>query len=148
MTKELKAEMKATIRYAGERDLFIATSSSGHAQVLDADGARRSAASPLELLLLALGACTAVDVASILEKKRARLSAYRVDVTATRRDEYPRHLTAMNVHHVLHGSNISEQGVTQAIELSETKYCSVAATLKPTVEIISTYEIHNEESGD
>jgi putative redox protein len=137
-------DMKAVVRYAGD-ELFVGITPSGHAQVLDTNHERASAATPVELLLIALGSCTAVDVVSILRKKREELTDYRVEVTGTRRDEHPRAYTRMEVKHILRGRKLSEKAVAQAIELSETKYCSVAATLRPTVEIVSSYEIINEE---
>jgi putative redox protein len=140
----LMNDTKAVIRHAGD-DLFVGITPSGHAQVLDTNHERASAATPVELLLVALGSCTAVDVVSILRKKREELTDYRVEVTGARRDEHPRAYTRMEVKHILRGRNLSEKAVAQAIELSETKYCSVAATLRPTVEIVSSYEIINEE---
>ena len=137
-------EAKATILYAGD-ELFIGISPSGHAQVLETNHERASAATPMELLLIALGSCTAVDVISILRKKRERVTEYRVEVRGQRRAEPPRSYTRMEVHHILRGHKLREKAVAQAIELSETKYCSVAATLRPTAEIVSSYEIINEE---
>lgn len=137
---------KAIIHYAGE-DLFIGISPSGHAQTLDTNHERASAASPVELLLIALGSCTAVDVITILKKKREQVTNYRVEVRGERRSEHPRSFTRMEVRHIVHGRNISEKALAQAIELSETKYCSVAATLRPTVEIISSYEIIEENAS-
>ena len=137
---------KAIIHYAGD-DYFVAVTPSGHAQTLDTNTERGSAASPMELLLLALGSCTAVDVVSILKKKRERVTDYRVEVRGARRDEYPRKYARMEVRHILRGRNLSERAVAQAIELSETKYCSVAASLRPAVEIVSSYEIVEEEEG-
>jgi putative redox protein len=95
----------------------------------------------MELLLVGLGSCTAVDVIGILKKKREQVTAYRVEVRGERRADHPRSYTRMEVHHVVTGRELSEKAVSQAIELSETKYCSVAATLRPTAEIVSTFEI-------
>jgi len=139
------SEIKATVVYAGA-DLFVGISPGGHAQVLDTDHERSSAATPVELLLIALGACTAVDVIGILKKKREEVTDYRVEVSGERRDEHPRNFTRMEVRHIVRGRNVSEKAVAQAIELSETKYCSVAATYRPTVEIVSSYEINEEDS--
>jgi putative redox protein len=138
-------DVKATIYFAGE-DLFVGVSPSGHAQALDTNHERASAASPVELLLIALGSCTAVDVISILKKKREQVTDYRVEVRGARRSEHPRSFTRMEVRHIVRGRNVSEKALAQAIELSETKYCSVAATLRPTVEIISSYEIIEEDA--
>ena len=131
---------QAVIHYAGD-DLFVGISPSGHALVIETDSQRASAATPMELLLLALGGCTGVDVMSILRKKRERVTGYRVEVRDERRAEHPRAYTRLEVRHVVRGHNLSEKAVAQAIQLSEEKYCSVAATLRPTAEIVSSYEI-------
>ena len=132
---------------AVDSDLFLGVTPSNHAVAIDTDHKRHSAPSPMELLLLALGSCTAVDVASILKKKRQSVTSYRIEVRGTRREEHPRRYEKMEVHHIVTGRNISEHSVAQAIELSETKYCSVAATFRPTVEIVSTFEIIKAEES-
>jgi putative redox protein len=134
------ADYKTTIQYASD-DFFIGTSPGGHAQVIDSKGERKAAASPLELLLLAVGSCTAADVISILEKKRQRVTDYRVEVTGERRDEHPRAFTKIYIRHIVYGRDVSEQAVAQAVKLSDEKYCSVAATLRPAAEIVTSFEI-------
>jgi putative redox protein len=131
---------KAVIQLQGD-DLFIGNSPSGNAVTIDTNSIRHSAPSPMDLLLLALGSCTGVDVISILRKKRENVTDYRIEVRGQRRDEHPRSYKRMEVHHILTGRNISPRSVTQAIELSENKYCSVAATLRPAAEIVSSFEI-------
>ena len=137
--------VKAIVQFVSY-DLFLGITPSGHALPLDTDSKRSSAPSPVELLLVALVSCTATDVASILAKKRQHVTSYTVEVSGERRDEYPRSYTSMKVHHILTGRSISEKAVAHAIELSETKYCSVAATLRPAVEIQTTFEIIEEPS--
>jgi putative redox protein len=136
-------ENHATVHFA-ENDFFIGVTPSGHALTLDIDHERSSAPTPMELLLIALGSCTAVDVIGILKKKREQVTDYRVQVSGERREEHPRSYKQMHVHHIIKGHKISPQSVAQAIELSEKKYCSVAATLRPTAEILSTFEIIEE----
>jgi putative redox protein len=131
---------KATVYFA-DNDLFVGITPSGHAITLDTAHDRSAAPSPVELLLVALGSCTAVDVVGILAKKRQKVTGYKVEVSGERREEHPRSYKLMKVHHIVKGSNIAAHAVAQAIELSENKYCSVAATLRPTVEIHSTFEI-------
>jgi putative redox protein len=138
---------KATIRFAGD-DLFVGITPSGHAQIIETNSTRNSAATPMEMLLLALGSCTGVDVISILKKKRQQVSDYRIEVRGERRDNHPRAYTRLHVKHVVHGRGISEQAVASAIELSDTKYCSVAATLRGTAEIISSYEIVEDDASE
>ena len=141
MSKPMPADaVKAIVRFVDD-DLFVGTTPSGHAIVLDTDKDRSSAPSPTELLLLAAGACTATDVAGILAKKRQHVTRYVVEVSGVRRDEFPRKFTSMKVHHILTGRNLSSHAVAQAIELSDTKYCSVAASLRPGVEIQTSFEI-------
>jgi len=137
--------VKATVRFVSD-ELFLGITPSGHSMALDTDSQRSIAPSPVELLLVALGSCTATDVASILTKKQQHVTSYVVEVSGQRRDEYPRKYTSMKVHHILTGRAISPKAVAHAIELSETKYCSVAATLRPTVEIQSSFEIIEESS--
>lgn len=137
-------DTKATVRYAGD-DFFVAVPPSGHALTLDMRGERSSAASPLELLLVALGGCTGADVVSILRKKREHVTEYRVEVKGERREEYPKSFKRIEVHHILHGRGLTEKAVADAIQLSDEKYCGVSATLRPTAEIVTSYEIHEQE---
>lgn len=137
---------KATIRFAGD-DYFIGITPSGHALALDTNHERSNGPSPIELLLIALGACTAVDVASILAKKRQHVTNYIVEVEGERTDDHPRKFMSMKVRHIVTGTGITDKAVSQAIELSEEKYCSVAASLRPNVEIQSSFDII-EESTD
>src|ERR687896_1658570 len=139
-----ETQSKATIQFAGD-DVFVGVSPSGHAQVVETNSQRSIAATPMELLLLALGSCTGVDVILILKKKRQRVTDYRIEVSGERRDDHPRAYTKMFVKHIVRGRDVSEQAVAQAIELSETKYCSVAATLRGAAEIVTTYEIIEDE---
>jgi putative redox protein len=131
---------RATVRYAGDK-LFIGMPPSGTSYLMDADGERKTAPTPLEHLLVAVAGCTAFDVQPILEKKRQDVTNYWVEISGERRDEYPRAFIRFDIKHVVHGWNISEKAVADAIALSEEKYCSVAATVRPMAEIHSSYEI-------
>src|SRR5580765_756153 len=140
------SEQKATLHFAGN-DFFIGISPSGHALTIETDSHRGSAASTLELLLLALGGCTGVDVISILKKKRQHITGYRIEVHGDRREEFPRAYTKLYVKHIVSGRGVSEKAVARAIELSDQKYCSVAATLRGTAEIVTSYEIIEESTA-
>src|SRR5437763_3718478 len=115
----------AVIHYAGA-ELFVGISPSGHALTIETDTTRSSAPTPMELLLLALGSCTGVDVVSILRKKREQVTDYRIEVRGARRAEHPRAYTRIEVRHVVPGHTLSEKAVAPAIKLSEQKYSSVA----------------------
>jgi putative redox protein len=140
---ESMKDTKATIRYAGD-DFFVAVPPSGHALTLDMRGERSSAASPFELLLVAVGGCTAADVVSILGKKREVITEYVVEVHSQRREEHPKSLKRVEIRHILHGRSLNEKSVADAIRLSNEKYCGVAATIRPTAEIVTSYEIHEQ----
>jgi len=129
----------AFVKWIGEQK-FSATSPSGHAMVIDADRTTNAAAGPMELLLLALGSCTAVDVVSILAKKRQKLSSLEVACSGERATEPPTVWTKLEIVYRLRGV-LDEAAVKHAIELSEEKYCSVAAMLRKTATITWRYEI-------
>lgn len=136
---------KATVHLSPD-DLFTGITPSQHAVTIDADSQRALAPSPMELLLIALGSCAAVDVIGILRKKRGDVKEYRVEVRGERRDDHPRSYKRLELRHIVRGRNITERALKQAIELSESKYCSVAATLKPTAEIVSSFELIEAEA--
>lgn len=138
-------DYKTSIYYA-ENDFFIGVSPSRHAVTMDADAERNAAPTPLELLLIAVGSCTAYDVIEILKKKRQEVTEYRIEVRGARRDDYPRSFTRLEVHHIVRGRSVSSEAVRQAVELSDEKYCSVIATVRPTAKVVSTFEIL--EEGD
>jgi putative redox protein len=138
------AEYKAVIRDAGD-GFLIGTSPSGNSITIDTNSDRHSASSPLELLLIAVGGCTAVDVAEILQKKRQIVTDYKIELTGVRRDEHPRSFKSINVHHIVYGRSVSEKALADAIKLSNEKYCSVAANVRPTTTITTSYEIFEEE---
>src|SRR5712664_1994117 len=100
-------DAKATIHFAGN-DFFVGVTPSGHAQAIETDSDRASAATPMELLLIALGSCTGVDVISILKKKRQHVTDYRIEVSGERREEFPRSYTRLYVKHIVHGRGVSE----------------------------------------
>ena len=115
---------------------FVAEASSGHAVVMDGD--KKSAASPMELVLIALCGCTGYDVASILRKKREAFTSLEVRAKAEKATESPNVYTEI---HLLYrvGGKVSHKAVEDAVKLSEDKYCSVAAMLRKTAKI--SYEI-------
>lgn len=123
-----------------EQQQFVGETPSGHAVPMDADRERNSAPGPMELLLVALGTCTATDVVVILGKKRQKLESLDVEVCGERAAEPPTVWTKLEIVYRLRGS-LDEKAVGDAIELSETKYCSVAAMLRKTAPISFRYEI-------
>jgi putative redox protein len=128
-----------TVKWVGEQK-FVATSPSGHAITVDSDRASNNAPGPMELVLLALGACTATDIVIILEKKRQKLESLEVICSGERAAEPPTVWTKLEMLYRLRGP-LDEAAVKHAIQLSEDKYCSVAAMLRKTAALSWRYEI-------
>lgn len=129
----------ATVRWAGG-EKFLATMPSGKSIQFDAGSTHHDGPGPMEVLLGALGACTSVDVAMILEKKRQKLESLEVTVSGERAPKPPEVWTKIEIVYRL-GGKLDEKAVRDAIELSQTKYCSVAAMLGKTARITYRHEI-------
>lgn len=129
----------ASIRWIGEQE-FVATSPSGHTIAIDSDRKSNKAPGPMEMVLMALGGCTATDVVIILEKKRQRLQSLEVVCSGERAAEPPAVWVKLEVLFRLRGA-LDENAVKHAIELTKEKYCSVAAMLRKTAEISWRYEL-------
>ncbi len=130
------------IQYAGD-EFFTATPPSGHTVRLDVKSGRRAAAGALEMFVIGVGACTAADVISILHKKREQVTDYRVEVRTERREDHPRAFVRFHVKHIVRGHGVAAESVQRAIDLSTNKYCSAAATVRPTAEVITSFEIQD-----
>jgi putative redox protein len=129
----------ASIQWIGE-EKFVATSPSGHAITIDSDRTSNKAPGPMELVLMALGACTGTDVVSILKKKRQKLESLEVICSGERASEPPTVWIKLEVLYRLRGV-LDEAAVKRAIELSEQKYCSVSAMLQKTATLTWRHEI-------
>jgi putative redox protein len=118
----------ASVTLDGTNLRFVARAGSGHSLVLD-DGRGDTGPRPAELIPMALAGCTAMDVISILRKKRQEVTRYEVRAEGVQMDDHPNAFTRIDVVHVVEGPSIDVDALRRAIELSATKYCSVGATL-------------------
>ena len=134
----------ASVKWIGQQK-FAAMSPSGHAIVVDSDRQSNSAPGPMDLVLMALGTCTATDVVSVLQKKRQKLISLEVVCSGERATQPPTVWTRLEIVYRLRG-DLEDAAVKHAIELSEEKYCSVAAMLKKTAKITWRYEILKDEA--
>jgi putative redox protein len=126
---------------------FTGKADSNHWVMMDGsldEGGSAAATSPKELVLVGLGGCTGMDVASILKKKRAQLNGLELHITAEEADDFPRIFTKIHIEYVFLGKNIRPQDVERAIELSQTKYCSVTAMLRSSAAVSHSYRIENQ----
>jgi len=131
----------ARIQWVG-KERFVAQSPSGHLVALDSDRSTNGAPGPMEMLLIALGACTATDVVTILAKKRQKLDSLEIEVSGERAQEPPQVWTKLEIVYKLRGA-LDEAAVRHTIRLSEEKYCSVAAMLRKTAQLTYRVEIEN-----
>ncbi|MDA1107129.1 MAG: OsmC family protein [Proteobacteria bacterium] len=135
--------MKARVKWV-ENSTFVAQSGSGHSVVLDGPpeaGGQNLGVRPMEMVLLGLGGCTAFDVVDILRKKRETISDCVVEISAERADTVPKVFTKIHLHYIVRGSNVKEESVKRAVELSAEKYCSVSMMLNKSVAMTHDYEI-------
>lgn len=135
--------MKASVAWK-VGTVYEGVSESGFSVVTAArspEGERQRGPLPLELVLIGVGSCTAMDVVGILTKMRQPFTGLTVEVDADRREEHPKIFTAIRLHYTLRGRGLDRAQVERAIQLSQERYCSVAAMLRPTVPLTYTWEI-------
>lgn|SRR5574341_364313 len=134
----------ATVKWL-EGKRFVGVDSTQHGIVIAGTGEDgQIGTKPSDLLLLALGSCTAYDVVNILQKKREPLIGLEIEVTAEQQPDPPWTFHSFHIHYVVRGAGLSEKAVADAIELSDAKYCSVSATLKLGVPVTHDFEIVEE----
>jgi putative redox protein len=138
--------MDASLKWQGGMK-FIATADSNHDVILDSDpsvGGTDLGSRPMELILEGLIGCTAMDVISIMRKKRQNVTGYEVTAHAERANQHPKVFTAIEINYIFRGKDIDPQAVERAIELSEQIYCPAQAMLAQVAPIKLSYEIIEE----
>jgi putative redox protein len=141
----LRARVVLTQPMREARQFVVETGSGHHLLVDDAQGG--SGPKPIELVAAALAGCTAFDVITVLKsKRRQRVTGYEVRVEAEQAERPPQVFVAVRIHHIVTGYDIDPAAVSEAIRISEEKYCSVEAMLRPTATITTTFEIVDEKA--
>lgn len=141
--------MKARVKWVEDRT-FIGQSGSGHTVVLgSAAGAdeRTPGPSPMELVLIGTGGCTAYDVVHILEKGRDNVEDCVIEIDADRADQDPKVFTRIHMHFVVKGQGLAANKVERAIALSLDKYCSASAMLAKSATITHDFVIEDTSAG-
>lgn len=131
--------MKMTVVHAGEQR-YSGTNEAGDRLIIDGSDDVSLGVRPTEALLASLGSCTAFDVVEILAKRRTPVESYRIELSGERADEHPRRYTRIHVRHVVSGAGITQKSLQRAVELSQDKYCSVAASLNADIEYEAVLE--------
>ncbi|WP_318840063.1 OsmC family protein [Providencia sp. PROV080] len=134
--------MEARVKWV-EGLSFLGESASGHQVMMDGNSGDK-APSPMEMVLMAAGGCSAVDVVSILQKGRNDVRGCEVKLTSQRRDEAPHYFTHINLHFIVTGTDLTEKTVERAVQLSAEKYCSVSLMLEKAVTVTHSFEIKNQ----
>ena len=117
---------------------FVGRAGEGPAVIMDSsDGG--SGPSPMQMVLLGVAGCTAIDVVSIMEKKRADIARFEITIDGEQAEEHPKRFTGIKIVYKLYGRDIKPKAIEQAIDLSENKYCSAMASLN--AEVQHAYEI-------
>jgi len=126
---------------------FVGEAASGHAIVMDGDvsvGGRNTGTRPTELLLIGIGGCSGMDIASVLKKKKQDVRGLEINVKGEKAENYPKKFTDIDIEFVIRGRNISDDAVKKAVVLSMEKYCSVKATLEGSAKVTWSYKIIEE----
>jgi putative redox protein len=132
-----KSQLISGMTFAGE-------AGSGHRLTMDAAehaGGEDHGFLPMELLIVGLAGCTAMDVIGILRKKRQHVTGYEVQVRGERAEDHPMVFVEVTVEHIVTGHDVQPAAVARAVELSETKYCGASATLSKTAKVTHTFRI-------
>ncbi|HEX7380875.1 MAG TPA: OsmC family protein [Nevskiaceae bacterium] len=135
--------METRVRWI-ENAAFVAETGSGHAFIIDGPesiGGRNLGPRPMELMLASVGGCSSVDIVRILRKARQEISGCEVRVSGTRAETDPKVYTAIHLHFVISGHDVSESHVKRAVELSAEKYCSASIMLSKAAAVTHDYEI-------
>ena len=135
-----------TVQWTGDGGSFAAEVPTGAKFYLDTHpdyGGKKLGPTPVEALLSSIAACSAIDVLDILKKKRQVVTSYRVEVDGDRPPpgKYPRSFSVIRVKHIIKGENLDPIAVARAVELSDTKYCTVITTLRAAPTVTSTWQI-------
>jgi putative redox protein len=136
--------MKITLKRLNDDYHMEATNETGNSVEMDGSpkiGGKNLGARPMELVLMSLAGCSSIDVISILKKMKQEVTDYDVEVTAERTDEVPSIFTKIHLNYLVKGTNLKDDKVKRAIQLSAEKYCSVSKILEPTAEITWSYVI-------
>lgn len=126
---------------------FAGKSDSNHWITMDGPedfGGSNAGTRPKELLLIGLGGCTASDVVVILKKKKVQFESFEINITSEVADEHPQVFTKIHVEYLFKGKNLPVKDIERAIELSQTKYCSVTKMLEKAAEVTHSYKIVEE----
>ncbi len=138
--------MKVIVQQA--KDLvMIGKGDSGHWVVMDGPKkfkGEEAGARPMELLLISLGGCTGMDVISLLDKMKVKYKDLRIEIEAQRADEHPKVFKDIKINYIIWGKDVDENAFKKAIELSQTKYCSVSVMLKKACKLSYSYKIIRE----
>ena len=131
--------MQARVKWV-EGLTFLGESASGYLVLMDGNAGDK-APSPMEMLWMSAGGCSAIDVVSILQKGRNDVRDCEVTLTSQRREEAPRLFTQINLHFIVSGKGLTDKIVERAVELSAEKYCSVSLMLGKAATITHSFEI-------
>jgi putative redox protein len=140
--------MKARVRWVDGMQ-FVGEADSGHAVVMDASpevGGRNTGIRPMEMLLVGMGGCTAIDVVMILRKGREPVSGCLVELSAERAASEPKVFTRIHVHFKVSGRGLAPAKVERAIKLSAEKYCSASIMLGQVAEVTHDFEVIDESA--
>lgn len=133
--------MKIKLGYKDDKEYFC-TNETGNTVAIDMlDAADKKAMSPMQLLLSGVIACAAVDIVLMVKKRRKTLTDFYGEIDGTRRDEIPKKFTAMKIKYTFVSPDLTEAEAERIVDLAVSKYCSVASSIDPLIELTHEFEI-------
>lgn len=132
--------MKAQVKWTGD-SRYLGLTESNNSVIMDCKAGEKSAASPMEMVLMGIGGCSTVDIVSILQKARQNVTDCHVEIESERAESVPAVFTRIHLHFVVKGRDVKDSQVERAVNLSADKYCSVSIMLGKAVEITHSFEV-------
>jgi putative redox protein len=147
LRRKMPVETSTKLRWTGGLKFDVEVAEGRKIELNSADEMAH-AFTPMELFLVSLAGCTAMDIQWIMSRQRQKLQRLEVSASGTRRDDDPRYYERINLEYTIAGQNIKKNAVERAIRLSQEKYCSVKAMIKDNVKLNISYVIANENGAE
>ena len=134
-------DTKVTLHFMSDEEYYSLNQSGNRTEIDMLPRDDKKAQSPTELLLSAVAACAAVDIVSMIKKRRKTLLDFKGEASGTRRDDHPRKFTSIHLHYDITSPDLNDDEVKRIIDLAVEKYCSVAATINESAELSHSFSI-------
>ncbi len=134
-------ELEVTLHFKDDEEYYSVNSSDNRVEIDMLAREKKKAQSPTELLLSAVVACAAVDIVSMIKKRRKKLNDIKGTAKGIRREEHPRKFTSISVHYEIYSPDLTDEEADRIVKLAVENYCSVASTVNESTDLSHSFEI-------